>query len=406
MRNTAKIFTGMLAITSIILIFLGFYAINDAYHAEISMVQNIAGAVISEYPETENVFISSVADETMKNQAYGTELMSVYGYDNERKLAEVSRYSQIANIYIIIAVMFFVVSGICAYKFCNLLKKAGKFQKSRILEILDNCLTDNYEFLEKGGKLDDLDDERFKDTLRKLGEALRIKTEKLAEERDNTKTLVTDISHQLKNSIGAVNLCLDMCAEADSEAEKSEFLFRSRAQMDKLEALTDSLVNISHLETDMIKLRIETSSLAEMLIDSLNIIYQKIRDNDINIEIDEFDDVLLKFDKKWTREAIANILDNAVKYSPRGSDICVRVQKLYSFVRIEIEDSGIGVPKNEYNKIFKRFYRGESVEVRSREGSGVGLYLTRKILEDQGGTVSVRSGRKRGSIFTVQLPLR
>lgn len=108
---------------------------------------------------------------------------------------------------------------------------------------------------------------------------------------------------------------------------------------------------------------------------------------------------------KWTVEAIANILDNAIKYSQCGSDIQIRAQKLYSFVRVEIEDKGIGIPKEEQNKIFTRFYRGNNDIVKNQEGSGIGLYLSRSILEEQGGTVSVRSSLGKGSIFVIQLPL-
>lgn len=70
------------------------------------------------------------------------------------------------------------------------------------------------------------------------------------------------------------------------------------------------------------------------------------------------DSLPLYLDRKWTAEALANIFDNAVKYSPAGSVITVRLHQLFSYVRIEIEDAGIGIPKEEYNKIFKRFYRG------------------------------------------------
>ena len=126
-----------------------------------------------------------------------------------------------------------------------------------------------------------------------------------------------------------------------------------------------------------------------------------------NIEIvtSEFEDIPLYLDLKWTVEAIANILDNAIKYSQCGSDIQIRVQKLYSFVRVEIEDKGIGIPKEEQNKIFTRFYRGNNDIVKNQEGSGIGLYLSRSILEEQGGTVSVRSCLGKGSIFVIQLPL-
>lgn len=109
-------------------------------------------------------------------------------------------------------------------------------------------------------------------------------------------------------------------------------------------------------------------------------------------------------DPHWTREAIANVLENAVKYSPADSCIQIRLMRRTSFLRIDIEDQGIGIDSREYSKIFQRFYRGSALQVKEADGSGVGLYLTRTILEAQGGSISVSSG-KRGSIFTVQLSL-
>ena len=96
-----------------------------------------------------------------------------------------------------------------------------------------------------------------------------------------------------------------------------------------------------------------------------------------------------------------------MKYSPGNTKIHIRMMRLTTFLRIEIEDQGIGIPRENYHKIFKRFYRGEEEEVRKAEGSGVGLYLTREILEHHSGSVTVSSqyGKKRqGSTFVVQIP--
>ena len=76
-----------------------------------------------------------------------------------------------------------------------------------------------------------------------------------------------------------------------------------------------------------------------------------------------------------------------------------------SYISMEIIDQGIGIPKEEYNQIFQRFYRGSHPLVKQTEGSGVGLYLTRRIIEEQGGTVSVKSAAGQGSVFVVRLPL-
>lgn len=176
-------------------------------------------------------------------------------------------------------------------------------------------------------------------------------------------------------------------------------------QMDKLEVLTEALGNISRLETHMIKLQPENVSFTDLLAGAVNTVYHKALAKQIAIEVDELEEISLFLDKKWTTEAISNVLDNAVKYSPSGSRIFVRAWKLFNFVRVEIEDQGIGIPKREWNQIFRRFYRGDSDFVKKIDGSGVGLYLARKIVEEGGGTISVRQASEKGSIFVIQLPL-
>lgn len=176
----------------------------------------------------------------------------------------------------------------------------------------------------------------------------------------------------------------------------------------------DALINISRLETSMITLHQDKTSLSDILLDAVNTVYIKALQKEIVIEVinlseeqgeDSSTFLALSLDRKWTAEALSNILDNAIKYSPNGSTITVRLNKLYSHIRIEIEDAGIGIPKNEYNKIFQRFYRGLHPKVQQSEGSGVGLYLSRRIIEEQGGTITVKSASRQGTVFVIQLPL-
>lgn len=116
-------------------------------------------------------------------------------------------------------------------------------------------------------------------------------------------------------------------------------------------------------------------------------------------------DISLLLDRRWSAEAIANILDNAIKYSPAGSTVTIRLHQFYSYISLEITDQGIGIPKEEYNQIFKRFYRGSHPLVKQTEGTGVGLFLARRIIEEQGGAVSVKPAAGQGTVFVVRLPL-
>ncbi len=381
----------------------GGMAIYQAEQQEIKRVQNLAGAVVTAYPETEAVFISAVMDQDFSAQASGGQVMSRYGYDENMMIS--GNYHK--ALYLYAAAMGLLVLALLAFE-CLVFfhaKKRREAQEAVILSMLDDCLSENFGFAGDESRLRQLDNPYFADSLVKLAHSLKLKTDRLSEERDNTKSMVTDISHQLKTPISAMRACFDMYLEADNGDEKNEFLNRSMIQMDKLAQLAAALVNISRLESKMIELSRSDIFLADILTGAVNTEYHKAAAKRIELAVGEFDDRKLYLDKKWTTEAIANIIDNGIKYSPAGSYIEIRVNKLFSFVRIEIEDQGIGIPKAERNKIFTRFFRGASEAVQAEEGSGVGLYLSRKIIEDQGGTVSVRSGKGGGSIFIVQIPL-
>lgn len=106
---------------------------------------------------------------------------------------------------------------------------------------------------------------------------------------------------------------------------------------------------------------------------------------------------------RWTKEAIVNVLENAIKYTDSNGKINVSMTDMNFFIRIDIEDTGIGIPGEDFNKIFKRFFRGNCKIVQESEGSGIGLYLTRKILEEQGGSIMVDSKLGEGSKFSLFL---
>lgn len=161
-------------------------------------------------------------------------------------------------------------------------------------------------------------------------------------------------------------------------------------------------MNISRLETAMISLTKESILLSDLLVDAVNGVYEKARRKSIEISVQETENITLHLDKHWTSEAVINVLDNAVKYSPRNSHITISIEKQHFYTLVKIKDEGIGIPQNEYNKIFQRFYRSNHSYVKQTEGSGVGLYLTRMILERQGGLIRVESVPEKGSTFILQ----
>lgn len=112
----------------------------------------------------------------------------------------------------------------------------------------------------------------------------------------------------------------------------------------------------------------------------------------------------MSHDSKWTAEALFNLLDNAVKYTPAGGKISVSVEQWEMYIKLDVTDTGKGISESNQASIFRRFYREE--EVHDKPGVGIGLYLAREIITWQGGYIKVVSEIGKGSTFSVLLPVR
>lgn len=382
--------------------------LERAWAQEIRTAQGMAGSLLADHPELEREIAAALQPEAVsQNQQSGAEALSKYGF-GRHQFYEDDHYQWLASTWQR-SLLLFVVAAAAAYACLFLfLKHRYSRQKAQLQDILEQYLSGDYSF---ASAIDPLMDtmhysrnSHLSDLLKQLGNAIRLNNMRLTKERENTKSLVTDISHQLKTPVASLKTCIALVLEADNPQEQAEFLHRSEQQVEKMEGLIEALMNISRLETSMITLHPVKTSLQELLIKAANAVYDKARSKDITLELQPFDDISLMVDERWTAEALVNVLDNSIKYSPSGSLVVINVQILVSFIRIKIKDEGIGIPREEQTHIFERFYRGSHPAVRAAEGAGVGLYLTRMIMERQGGGISLRSRSEKGSVFAVQLP--
>ena len=192
-------------------------------------------------------------------------------------------------------------------------------------------------------------DNRLLDELESLGSYVEMVEEQAHKEKEETKTLVTDISHQLKTPVAALHSCLEILKNQDlTVEERKEFESRLERQMKSLEQLIGALVNISRLETGMIELKLTKGRAFDVLLEAINRIWEKARKKEIEIEMDAEDgleEILILRDPKWLCESLINVLDNAVKYSPVGSTVTIRAATTVSFLRLEVKDEGIGIPR-------------------------------------------------------------
>ncbi len=222
-----------------------------------------------------------------------------------------------------------------------------------------------------------------------------------AEEKAKLQSLIADISHQTKTPLSNILLYTQLLAEMELSGEGQNCVAALEGQTKKLQSLLDALVKTSRLETGILTLRPVSGPLLPMLEEAVGQFLPSAAGKGISLTLTPTDAVAV-FDPKWTAEAVCNLLDNAVKYTPAGGKISVRAVRYEMFCRVDVADTGPGVPEAEQPKIFQRFYRSDAA--REAEGVGVGLYLARQIAEGQGGYLKVSSKPGHGAVFSLCLP--
>lgn len=270
---------------------------------------------------------------------------------------------------------------------------------SRMDEMLDNALTNPAAVLD----YDELQLSLLENKLTRLLTASSLSAISIAEEKNRIQTMVADISHQTKTPIANILLYAQLLEEQkDLPGESLRLARHITSQSEKLGFLVQALVKISRLEAGIITVAPRPAQVEELLIGCIDGITEKAREKEIKLQLSCAEDLHAFFDPKWTEEAIGNVLDNAVKYTPPGGNISVWATAYEMFTRIDIADTGMGIEEQEINRIFQRFYRSPGVG--QEEGVGIGLYLTREILSLQGGYIKVKSKPLNGALFSVFLP--
>lgn len=231
--------------------------------------------------------------------------------------------------------------------------------------------------------------------------ASQVSAVQIGEEKDRIKALIGDISHQTKTPIANLLLYTELLQEEDLSPQAREYALTLHDQGEKLRFLIDALVKLSRLENGIIALNPQTGPLNPVLDQVKAQFEKKAAEKGLTLQ-GKPTDISAVFDPKWTAEALCNLVDNAIKYTEKGS-VTLSVTAYEMFVRIDVADTGMGIGEEEQSKIFTRFYRSERNA--QEDGVGVGLYLTREILRNEGGYIKVQSEPGKGSVFSVFLPV-
>lgn len=227
-----------------------------------------------------------------------------------------------------------------------------------------------------------------------------VSAQKVESERDTIKTLISDISHQTKTPISNLMLYSELLAEENLPENARISVDAISRQTSKLRFLIDALVKLSRLENGILVLSPVRNEINPMLEDLYSQFLPAAKTKNISLNLNSTAAAAC-FDRKWTAEALGNIIDNAIKYTSSGS-VTISVHEYEMFTRIDIADTGMGIPESEQAEIFSRFYRSENVS--EKEGVGIGLYLSRQIISAENGYIKLSSQQGIGSVFSVFLP--
>lgn len=275
------------------------------------------------------------------------------------------------------------------------------FTDKKLLARLDKMLEDGINGTFSESDYDETQLSKLESKWLRYLTSSKLSAQKTEQEREKLQELVSDISHQTKTPLSNILLYTQLLQEQDIDGQSRQLVDEIRQQSEKLEFLIQSLVKTSRLETGTFQLAPLKNNIDSVIDAAIEQITPKAKNKQIKIMYSSQSHTA-KFDIKWTREALFNILDNAVKYSPRNSVIKITVYAYEMFACVSVADQGIGIPEEELPRIFGRFYRGQNV--REQNGVGIGLYLCRQIIEGQGGYITVESTVNQGSIFKIFLP--
>ena len=277
-------------------------------------------------------------------------------------------------------------------------------EAKKVEEMLDAALQGNF----RESDYDESELSRVETKWKRFLSTSALSKEQLEREKENVKSLVSDISHQTKTPVANIRLYTELlkerlCGEENTPERQQEIRMAEEIsrQAEKLEFLIQSLTKMSRLESNILAVQPEKQGLQKLLEESIGDVTPKAEKKQIQIINNCVDNITAFYDFKWTKEAVCNVLDNAVKYSPRGGKVILSVTEYELYAAVSVRDEGIGIPEEDTARIFGRFYRAESVQ--QEDGVGIGLYLTREILRKQNGYIKVKSAPGKGSEFFLYL---
>lgn len=234
----------------------------------------------------------------------------------------------------------------------------------------------------------------------KLATALQSKNEAERHSREFLKNTISDISHQLKTPLAALNMYTEIILEEPDDPETvTVFAKKSMQSLERMERLIQALLKITRLDAGSVQFVKKPCRILELVEAACEDLKTRAKKEEKNLIFSGDEKGTLLCDRDWTVEAIGNLIKNALDHTAKGGHIQVSWQSSAAMIRLTVTDDGTGIASEDIHHIFKRFYRSKNS--RDIQGVGLGLPLAKSIIEGQGGILSVQSVPGQGTVFTL-----
>lgn len=323
------------------------------------------------------------------SQVIGATLISTSINDIYKDVKHISR-----NIDLISIICMFV-TGIIAFIFANVI--------FRPLEDLKRTIK-----LASRGHLKGIVEMKSNDEFKEVGEAYNMMVLRLEQVDKQRKDFVANVSHELKTPLTSIKILSESLINQEQfEIDVyRDFLKDIDSEVDRLNNIITDLLSLVDLDRENIGPEFKPTYI-NFLLERIYLQLKPLADlKSIDIQMALNEKIQLKVDSGKLQQAIINIIENAIKYTPEGGIVKIKLYKKNREVVIEIEDNGIGIPSENIDNIFERFYRVDKARSRDTGGTGLGLSIAWQIVALHGGTIEVESSVDEGSIFYIILPIR
>jgi len=243
--------------------------------------------------------------------------------------------------------------------------------------------------------------------MKDLADSYNTMAEQIEHFDQSRSQFVSNASHELKTPLTTMKILLEnLIYQPDMPQElREEFMKDMNHEIDRLTGVVTDLLTLTQTDSHENALRPETVDLSALTADTVHLLQAAAekRRQTLRTRIDP--EVVISCDRSKCSQIIHNLTDNALKYTPDGGEITVSLSLEGGFARLQVQDNGVGIPKEDQSQIFERFYRVDKARSRATGGTGLGLSIVRQMVTMHGGSITVESEPGQGSLFTVLLPV-